>query len=136
MSARPLSPSIMQLGMNLISPDSLSVKIEKCILIVYSKPHPSRYTFILCRHKDISSDPLPNVNPDSLRSYYEGSPGDLGNPSQDIIDRMKFDTQHFIERNGLEVVAATYMLVEGNLKSAVKSVGLTAQGLGDKVVGK
>lgn len=49
---------------------------------------------------------------------------------------MKFNAQRFIERNDLEVVAASFMLVEGNLKSGLTSAGLVAQGLGDKVVGR
>jgi hypothetical protein len=100
-----------------------------------SKPHPSRYTFILCRHKDESAPP-PRFDVESLRSHYEGSPGDLGNPPQDIIDRMKFNTQEFIDKNGLEVVGATYMMIEGNLKSAAANAGLTAQAMANKVVGK
>jgi hypothetical protein len=71
-----------------------------------------------------------------LRSHYEGSPGELGKPSQDLIDRMKFNTQHFIERNHMEVVAATFMLVEGNLKSAVENATLTATAVAHKIVGK
>lgn len=53
-----------------------------------------------------------------------------------MIDRMRFNTQRFIERNGLEVVGATFMFVEGNLKSGVANLGLAAQGIGDKIVGK
>lgn len=101
---------------------------------IYSKPHPSRYTFILCRHKD--STPPPKFEPDSLRSHYEGNPGELGKSLQDIIDRMKFNTQHFIEKNNLEVVGATFMLVEGNLKSGVQNAALTATAMAHKIVGK
>jgi hypothetical protein len=105
-----------------------------------SKPHPSRYTFILCRTKNpeadkASSSSLSNLYPDSLRAQYEGTSGELGKPSQDMIDRMKFNTQRFIEKNNLEVVAATFMLVEGNIKSAVTNAGLTTTAMAHKVVG-
>lgn len=49
---------------------------------------------------------------------------------------MKFNTQHFIEQNHMEVVAATFMLVEGNLKSAVENATLTATAVAHKIVGK
>lgn len=98
--------------------------------------HPSRYTFILCHHKDSAPNPALHIDPDSLRDEFEGQPGELGKASQDIIDRMRFNTQKFIERNGLEVVGATFMFVEGNLKSGVANLGLTAQGIADKIIGK
>ncbi|KAJ9196321.1 hypothetical protein DTO164E3_6377 [Paecilomyces variotii] len=98
------------------------------------KPHPSRYTFLLLRHK--TGVALPELNPDSLRAAYEGSPGEFGQPTQDIVDRMRFSTEQFIERNKMEVVAGTFMLVEGNAKSAVKNASLVAQGLADKMMGK
>ncbi|GAD92937.1 hypothetical protein MGG_14045 [Paecilomyces variotii No. 5] len=98
------------------------------------KPHPSRYTFLLLRHK--SGTALPELHPDSLRSAYEGEPGEFGKPTQDIIDRMRFSTEKFIERNKMEIVAGTFMLVEGNVKSAVKNASLVAQGLADKMMGK
>jgi hypothetical protein len=99
-----------------------------------SKPHPSRYTFILCRQKE--NTPSPKFAPDSLRQHYEGSPGELGKASQDIIDRMKFNTQHFIDQNHMQVVAASFMLVEGNMKSGFENAALTATAMAHKIVGK
>jgi hypothetical protein len=71
-----------------------------------------------------------------LRAAYEGEPGEFGKPTQDIIDRMKFNTDTFIQRNKMEVVAGAFMLVEGNVKSAVKNASLVAQALADKMMGK
>lgn len=100
----------------------------------FRKPHPSRYTFLLCRHK--TQDSPVGFDANSLRGQYEGEPGELGKAGQDLIDRWKFNTQHFIDRNDLVVIASTFMLVEGNLKSAVANAGLTAQAVADKMVGK
>jgi hypothetical protein len=63
---------------------------------------------------------------------YAGVASDLGKPTQDLFDRWKFNTAQFLEQNNLEVVAATYMLVEGNLKSGVANVGLLASAVGHK----
>jgi hypothetical protein len=63
---------------------------------------------------------------------YAGIASDLGKPSQDLFDRWKFNTAQFLVDNNLEVVAATYMLVEGNLKSGVDNVSLFANAVGHK----
>lgn len=99
-----------------------------------SEPRPSRYTFILCRHK--SGKAPDSYDESTLKRHYEGNPGDLGGAPQDIIDRMRFDAQQFIDQNDLEVVAATFMLVEGNVKSGIANMALTAQSVVDKVIGR
>lgn len=68
-----------------------------------------------------------------MESKYEGSPNELGKPTQDLFDRWKFNTAQFIMNNNLEVVAATFMLVEGNIKSGVKNAGLMAGAVVDKI---
>ncbi|KKA18631.1 hypothetical protein T310_7416 [Rasamsonia emersonii CBS 393.64] len=98
------------------------------------KPHPSRYTFILCQHRN--EDPPAKFDVDSMRAHYEGLPGELGYPSQDMIDRWKFNTQQFMDRNDLEVVGATYMLVEGDLRSGMANMGLAAEAIANKAVGR
>jgi hypothetical protein len=47
--------------------------------------------------------------------------------TQDLKDRWGFNAQRLIETKNLEVVAATYMLVGGTLKSTVDNVAMTAQ---------
>lgn len=71
-----------------------------------------------------------------MRAHYEGLPGELGYPSQDMIDRWKFNTQQFMDRNDLEVVGATYMLVEGDLRSGMANMGLAAEAIANKAVGR
>ncbi|KAF3385842.1 hypothetical protein DPV78_012642 [Talaromyces pinophilus] len=100
------------------------------------KPHPSRYTFILCKSKR-----MPPLGDDQEVSeemqiaeseQYTGVASDLGKPSQDLFDRWKFNTAQFLQDNHLEVVAATYMLVEGTLKSGAANLGLVANAVGHK----
>ncbi|QGA21477.1 hypothetical protein EYB26_009188 [Talaromyces marneffei] len=101
-----------------------------------SKPHPSRYTFILCKSKIMppqGSDIEVSKEMQIAESdQYAEIESDLGKPSQDLFDRWKFNTAQFLNDNNLEVVAATYMLVEGNLKSGVANVGLFANAIGHK----
>lgn len=101
-----------------------------------SKPHPSRYTFILCKNKT-SSFQSNSTNPDlyhSLQSnQYDGLASELGSPSQDLFDRCKFNAQQFIAKNNLEVVAATFLLVEGNVKSGLRNTSLMANAVGNKI---
>ncbi|RAO72517.1 uncharacterized protein BHQ10_008529 [Talaromyces amestolkiae] len=101
------------------------------------KPHPSRYTFILCRSKTAHSRGGDNKASEELHisegDQYTGLASDLGKPSQDLFDRWKFNTAQFLEENNLEVVAATYMLVEGNLKSGAANLGLMANAIGNKI---
>lgn len=104
-------------------------------LINDRKPHPSRYTFILCRDRN-SSTTSAKIDPDSLRSEYEGKPGELGKPTQDIIDRMGFNTERFLMKNNLDAIAATFMFVEGNLKSGMDNAALTATAMANKAMGK
>lgn len=66
-------------------------------------------------------------------NQHDGLASELGNASQDIFDRCKFNAQRFIQKNNLEVVAATFMLVEGNVTSGVKNVGLMANAAGNKI---
>ena len=63
---------------------------------------------------------------------YVGVASDLGKASQDLFDRWKFNTAQFLEDNHLEVVGATYMLVEGSLKSGAANLGLLANAVGHK----
>jgi len=102
--------------------------------LLIGKDRPSRYTFVLLRHT--SGDAPATYDIERLKKEYEGEPGALGGESQNIVDRWKFNTQNFIEQNGLSVVAATFMFVEGNAKSGATNVGLLAQGVAEKAVGK
>lgn len=98
------------------------------------KPHPSRYTFIICCDK--ISTASTKIDPDSLRSEYEGKPGELGKPTQDIIDRMGFNTERFLMKNNLDAIAATFMFVEGSLKSGMNNAALAATAMANKVMGR
>ncbi|KAL1996097.1 hypothetical protein VTN49DRAFT_420 [Thermomyces lanuginosus] len=101
---------------------------------VTGKPHPSRYTFIICCDK--ISTASTKIDPDSLRSEYEGKPGELGKPTQDIIDRMGFNTERFLMKNNLDAIAATFMFVEGSLKSGMNNAALAATAMANKVMGR
>ncbi|KAL0937145.1 mitochondrial 54S ribosomal protein mL38 [Colletotrichum truncatum] len=104
--------------------------------LVIGEARPSRYTFFLLKHTSEVSLPT-TFDPSTLRGEYEygGDTSKLGNSPQNIIDRMGFNTQAFIQKNGLEVVAATFMFVEGNVKSTITSAALLASGAAQKAVG-
>ncbi|OKL62163.1 hypothetical protein UA08_02161 [Talaromyces atroroseus] len=105
---------------------------------IAEKPHPSRYTFILCKTKSAPSEKdtrRAKLDDSILQDQYEGLASELGSPSQDLFDRSKFNAQQFIQANNLEVVAATFMLVEGDITSGVRSAGLVANAAGNKIVG-
>ncbi|KAK2015158.1 hypothetical protein LZ32DRAFT_616440 [Colletotrichum eremochloae] len=101
---------------------------------------PSRYTFLLLRHAQ-GSGPSSTaaeaaLDAATLRGEYAGADaGALGGDAQHIVDRMGFDTWGFVERNGLEVVAATFAFVEGNVKSSLTNAALLASGAAQKAVG-
>ncbi|GJC87807.1 hypothetical protein ColLi_10645 [Colletotrichum liriopes] len=102
--------------------------------LIVGDARPARYTFILLKHA--SSPGLPaTFDAATLRGEYEGDASKLGGDSQNIIDRMGFSTQAFIEKNGLEVVAATFMFVEGNVKSSLANAALLVSGAAQKAVG-
>lgn len=105
--------------------------------MIERKPHPSRYTFILCKSKTVPSLGDDNKVSKEMQisegDQYTGLASDLGKPSQDLFDRWKFNTAQFLEDNNLEVAAATYMLVEGNLKSGAANLGLMANAIGHKI---
>ncbi|KAK1955782.1 hypothetical protein LY78DRAFT_674832 [Colletotrichum sublineola] len=95
---------------------------------------PSRYTFLLLRHPQ-GSGPSSTAAA-ALRGEYAGAEaGALGGDAQHIVDRMGLDTWGFVERNGLEVVAATFVFVEGNVKSSLTNAALLASGAAQKAVG-
>ncbi|KAK2042025.1 hypothetical protein LZ31DRAFT_556479 [Colletotrichum somersetense] len=96
---------------------------------------PSRYTFLLLRHVGGPPPAAGALDAATLRGEYAGDVGALGGDAQHIVDRMGFDTRAFIEANGLEVVAATFMFVEGNVKSSLKNAALLASGSAQKAVG-
>ncbi|KAK2031090.1 PEBP-like protein [Colletotrichum zoysiae] len=98
---------------------------------------PSRYTFLLLRHVGGPPPPPAAGAPDAatLRGEYAGDAGALGGDAQHIVDRMGFNARAFIEANGLEVVAATFMFVEGNVKSSLKNAALLVSGSVQKAVG-
>jgi hypothetical protein len=50
-----------------------------------------------------------------------------------LKDRWGFNAQQFMEKKGLVPVAATFMLVAGNMKSAAANIGMTVQAGVDKV---
>lgn len=52
---------------------------------------------------------------------------------QDLKDRWGFNAQKLMQEKGLEPVGATYMLVGGNLKSALDNAAMTAQAGVNKV---
>ncbi|TDZ49600.1 Uncharacterized protein CTRI78_v007994 [Colletotrichum trifolii] len=104
--------------------------------LIVGEARPSRYTFILLKHASGTSFPA-TFDAVTLRGEYEyeEEASKLGTGSQNIIDRMGFDTQAFIRKNELEVVAATFMFVEGNVKSSVTNAALLASGVVQKAVG-
>jgi len=101
----------------------------------YVSPRPHRYVFILSRlsstsgHVSISNDDF-----QALQKDYPTLGG--SQESQDLIDRWGFNAQKLLEQKGLTVVAATFMLVGGTLKSAVDNMVLTGQAGLNKALGK
>jgi len=53
-----------------------------------------------------------------------------------LKDRWGFNAQKLLEMKGLQPVAATFMLVGGNLQSAVANAMMTTQAGVNKVLGK
>ncbi|KAK2053083.1 PEBP-like protein [Colletotrichum caudatum] len=96
---------------------------------------PSRYTFLLLRHVGGPPPAAGALDAATLRGEYAGDAGALGGDAQHIVDRMGFGTRAFIEANGLEVVAATFVFVEGNVKSSLKNAALLVSGSAQKAVG-
>ncbi|KAK1975818.1 phosphatidylethanolamine-binding protein [Colletotrichum cereale] len=100
---------------------------------------PSRYAFFLLRHVD-GPPAAAALDAATLRGAYAGDDDSgagnaLGGDAQHIVDRMGFDTRAFVEKNGLEVVAATFMFVEGNVKSSLTNAALLVSGVAQKAVG-
>ncbi|KAI6280453.1 hypothetical protein MCOR07_008312 [Pyricularia oryzae] len=102
--------------------------------LVVGESRPSRYTFLLLKHR--TAGPPAVLDPDTLKAHYEGDAGQFGGEMQNVIDRMGFDTAVFMQKNGLEVVAGTFMFVEGNVKSTLANAGLLATGVAQKVAGQ
>lgn len=102
--------------------------------LVVGESRPSRYTFLLLKHR--TAGPPAVLDPDTLKAHYEGDAGQFGGEMQNVIDRMGFDTAVFMQKNGLEVVAGTFMFVDGNVKSTLANAGLLATGVAQKVAGQ
>ncbi|KAH8837856.1 hypothetical protein MCOR27_004094 [Pyricularia oryzae] len=102
--------------------------------LVVGESRPSRYTFLLLKHR--TAGPPAVLDPDTLKAHYEGDAGQFGGEMQNVIDRMGFNTAVFMQKNGLEVVAGTFMFVEGNVKSTLANAGLLATGVAQKVAGQ
>ncbi|KAF2032821.1 hypothetical protein EK21DRAFT_59817 [Setomelanomma holmii] len=95
---------------------------------LYARPH--RYVFILARSSgsvNITSEDLRDLQ----RPYAAAMSGNQD--AQDIKDRWGFNAQKLLEMKGLEVVGVNFMRVGGTLKSAAANMGMTAQGMANKV---
>lgn len=96
---------------------------------LYSRPH--RYVFIVAS----GSGPI-EITPEDLRElqkpYVAAIAGKQGEV-QDLVDRWGFNAQKLIEKKGLRVMAANFMLVHGTLGSAATNAGLMGQAAVNKV---
>lgn len=95
---------------------------------LYSRPH--RYVFIVARANgsvEVTKKDLRELQ----KPYFAAMAG--RQESQDIKDRWGFNTQEFMDIKGLKVEAATFMKVGGTMKSAMKTSGMMAQGMANKV---
>ncbi|KAK1992531.1 PEBP-like protein [Colletotrichum falcatum] len=93
--------------------------------LVGAGARPSRYIFLLLRRPGGRTAAM-------LRGGFAGA---LGGDAQHVVDRMGFDTRAFVEANGLQVVAATFVFVEGNAKSTLANAALLVSGAAQKAVG-
>ena len=97
---------------------------------LYARPH--RYVFI------VASSPSPvQISPadfEALQKPYVAAVHGK-QEAQDLKDRWGFDAQRLVEGKGLRVEAASFMRVEGSLKSAGANAGMMAQAVVDKVSG-
>lgn len=95
---------------------------------IYSRPH--RYVFIVARasgNVEVTKTDLRELQ----KPYVAAMAG--RQESQDIKDRWGFNAQEFMDMKGLKVEAATFMKVGGTMKSAMKTSGMMAQGMVNKV---
>jgi len=99
----------------------------------YISPRPHRYVFILARPQSGSV----TIEMSDLQDLQKQYPAFEGTQvEQDLKDRWGFNAQRLIETKNLEVIAATYMLVGGTLKSTLDNAAMTAQAGLNKVLGK
>lgn len=99
----------------------------------YISPRPHRYIFILAR--PLTGSGKVEITPAELRELQKPYPSAMsGNQQpQDLKDRWGFNAHQLIKDKGLQVEAATYMLVGGTLKSAAANIALTGQAVVNKV---
>ncbi|KAF2101650.1 PEBP-like protein [Rhizodiscina lignyota] len=96
---------------------------------------PHRYVFILCRARTTNLAPI-TIDKADLRATQSDYPAAFEGRQevQDLKDRWGFNAYKFMEMKGLVPVAATFMLVGGNLKSAAENLGMTAKAGVDKIL--
>lgn len=103
----------------------------------YITPRPHRYIFILAR--PCSGTGNVDITPAQLRELQKPYPmamsGNQAQDVQDLKDRWGFNAHELIKDTGLQIEAATYMMVGGNLKSAATNIGLTGQAVFNKITG-
>lgn len=93
-----------------------------------------RYVFILCRPKVANQQQSSITEQDLKVSQHKYSGAFEGKQDlQDLKDRWGFNAADFIKSKELEVVAATFMLVGGNVNSAADNLKMTAEGVKNKV---
>lgn len=99
---------------------------------MYHRPH--RYIFILARSTSGSQVSVSAEDFQKLQEPYVAAfKGAQNDGVQDLKDRWGFNAQKFIEMRGLEVEAATFMLVSGTMKSAAANMLMSGQAMVNKV---
>ncbi|KAL5390391.1 hypothetical protein DPSP01_001958 [Paraphaeosphaeria sporulosa] len=121
------------------SPNDISPYIGPAPLPNYVSARPHRYIFILARPSSNSTEQIFVTKEDlqKLQEHYRASfKGAQEADVQDLKDRWGFNAQKFLEMKGLQVEAATMMLVGGTLKSAAANMMMSGQAMVDKALGR
>lgn len=93
-----------------------------------------RYTFILAKPQQTGASGISITQEDLNASQHKYQAAFEGRQElQDLKDRWGFDAADFMRRKSLVPVAATFMLVGGNAKSAAENLKLTGQAIAHKV---
>jgi len=102
----------------------------------YISPRPHRYVFILTRPRS-TGPAVAAIQKEDLRELQNEYPAAFEGKQdlQDLKDRWGFHVQKFMDKNQLDAVAATFMMVGGTFKSAVDNVTMTAQAGLNKAMG-
>ncbi|KAH7406675.1 hypothetical protein DE146DRAFT_648090 [Phaeosphaeria sp. MPI-PUGE-AT-0046c] len=94
---------------------------------LYARPH--RYVFIVARAP--KSLEVTKADLRELQKLYVAAMAGC-QEWQDIKDRRGFNAQKFIEMKGLKLEAATFVRVEGTVKSGMETTEMMAQGMANR----